>query len=131
MQELFALHQPNGPERCGVIYKDGSIIEVDNIHPDPNHYFAMPLALVDSDLVEATWHTHPRTSGNLSVADYKSFVSLPKLRHYIVAETEIWCYGMSGDILAVYQILPREPVSAHHDHDYLTRPSEGSLLPGN
>ena len=115
MQELFALHNPNGPERCGVILKDNSIVELDNIHPDPFHAFAMDSTLLGVDEVVATWHTHPTTGPNLSVADFKSFRLYPRLKHYIVAETEIWCFGMSGDILLKY------------DNYHPTRPPEGPL----
>lgn len=119
MQELFALHQPNGPERCGVILDDGSILELENVHPDPVNYFAMDKAAVDASNVVATWHTHPRTGPCLSVGDFRSFVSMPRLLHYIVAATEIWCYGMSGDILL------------SHDNNHFIRPSEGALPEGN
>lgn len=117
MQELFALHNPNGPERCGVILTDGSILELDNIHPDPNNGFAMDPTLLDTTGVVASWHTHPTTGPNLSIADFKAFKSYPHLLHYVVAETEIWCFGISGDILLAY------------DNYHSTRPPQGTLPP--
>ncbi len=119
MQELFDLHSPDGPERCGLILEDGSIVEIDNIHPDPLNGFAMPMELVSARGVHATWHTHPRTGPNLSVQDYKAFRELPKLRHYVVALTEIWCYGMAGDILV------------SHDNHHFIRPPKGPLPGAN
>lgn len=119
MQELFALHDRKGPERCGVILDDGSIVELDNIHPTPLLGFAMPVEALEASNVVATWHTHPVTGPNLSIADYRAFVSQPRLRHYVVAETEIWCYGVAGDILS------------RHDDYHSTRPLGGALPPGN
>lgn len=115
MQDLFALHQPNGPERCGVILDDGSILELDNLHPSPTHGFMMPAEALNSSNVTATWHTHPTTGPNLSVDDYRAFMAFPLLRHYVVAASEIWCYAVSNDILLC------------HDDDNLTRLPEGAL----
>lgn len=115
VQELFALHQPDGPERCGVILDDGSILELDNLHPMPTQGFRMPAEALNSSNVVATWHTHPTTGPNLSVDDYRAFTAFPRLRHYVVAASEIWCYGMACGILLV------------HDDYHSTRPPEGAL----
>ncbi len=119
MQKLFDLHNPDGPERCGVILTDDTIVELENMHPSPFEGFAMDSTLLEASDVVATWHTHPTTSPNLSVADFKAFRTHPRLMHYVVAETEIWCYGMSGDILLAY------------DNYHLTRPPQGIVPPGN
>lgn len=101
MKSLFNLFDPNGDELCGVIYEDGTVVSLPNIHPNPRDNFAMSVEPLQDPKVIATWHTHPRTSANLSVEDYRAFVQFPRLRHYVVAATEIWCYRMAGDILVL------------------------------
>ena len=96
---MFNLHDPNGPELCGVVLGDGTIKSVPNIHPDPHDNFAMDATVLDDPEVVATWHTHPRSGANLTVSDYLSFMSYPDLRHYIISASEIWCYRMDNDIL--------------------------------
>lgn len=101
--ELQAKHSSDGPERCGVILSSGEVVEIKNIHYDPMNSFAMPESELLKPEVVATWHTHPITGPNLSVADYKAFLFWPKLKHYIVAASGIWCYEMHDDILVSYE----------------------------
>jgi proteasome lid subunit RPN8/RPN11 len=126
MQNLKEFHDPNGPERCGIVMSDGRVIELRNLHPDPMDNFAIQNELLFNLDVVATWHTHPRTGPNLTVADYKAFMAHPRLRHYVVSASEIWCFEMSGDILAVRERLQ----NGHHDNDNPTRippePSPGT-----
>lgn len=98
-------------ERCGIIYADGSIKELQNLHSNPETHFAM---LEEDILVEgviATFHTHLHSSANLSVEDYKAFSSYPELKHYIISTHEIWCFATLNGILCVYENthLPRFP----------------------
>ena len=101
MKDLFNLFDPQGDEVCGIIMKDGTVKVLPNIHPNPRDNFAMSTEPLEDPDVVATWHTHPRTSPNLSVEDYRAFKAFPQLRHYVVAATEIWCYRMAGDILVL------------------------------
>lgn len=124
MRALFDLHNPDGPERCGVILDDRTILEIPNIHPDPTKAFSMPSEALEAANVIASWHTHPTTTANLSVADYKAFHRWPRLRHYVVAATEIWCYGMSGDILVLCETITK---SQSHDYNRPTRTPENPV----
>lgn len=114
MQSMFNLHDPNGPELCGVILADGTVKSLPNIHPDPRDNFSMDASDFDDPNIVATWHTHPRTGPNLTVEDYRAFVQFPRLRHYIISATEIWCYRMDGAILV------------RDDNDNFTRLPAGS-----
>lgn len=74
-------------ERVGLILQDGSVVELKNLHPDPEHGF-----LVDAgDLIEygsratSTWHTHPKGGLSPSQEDMEGFLMWPKLEHIIVA----------------------------------------------
>lgn len=101
MQSLFNLFDPDGDELCGVVMKDGTVKVLPNLHPEPRDNFAMDASVLDDPEVVATWHTHPRTSPNLTVADYRAFRQFPRLRHYIVGAAELWCYRMHDDILVL------------------------------
>lgn len=80
------LQKGDTEERCGLILKDGTIVEIDNIHEDPTDGFKMDPVQVLPYLEEAvgTWHTHPDTDPNLSGEDYSGFLSWPNLTHSIV-----------------------------------------------
>lgn len=99
------------PERCGVVMESGEVIELENTHPDPQKHFI----IMEEDLLKpgviGTFHTHPTTSANLSVADYYSFLAYPQLVHYILSSTEIWCFHTINGILCRYENpnLPRFP----------------------
>jgi proteasome lid subunit RPN8/RPN11 len=75
-------------ERCGLILKDGTIIEVENVAADKTLGYQMsPLSVlpfVEEGLVAGTWHTHPDTDPNLSGEDYSGFLGWPDLEHSIV-----------------------------------------------
>lgn len=73
-------------ERVGFILKDGTIVEVDNVHPQPTRSFLVTGKDLKTYLEKAaaTWHTHPGATNNLSVADHESFLRYPDLRHFIV-----------------------------------------------
>jgi proteasome lid subunit RPN8/RPN11 len=79
-----------GNERCGIITEAGEIIEKTNISMDPEHQFEF--ALEDLDGAYATWHTHPKTDANLSIADYWFFKSWPSKSHFIITLTEVRCF---------------------------------------
>lgn len=97
------------PEKVGLILLDHSIVELENIHPDPWHNFQLePSGFEKTYLhypckVKATWHTHPLTSANLSVEDYLLFLHLPeRWFHYIISKDEVRCYyTQAGKVLLV------------------------------
>ena len=75
-------------ERCGLILKNGEIVELNNLADTPNLSFEMDLEAalpyLDDDSVAATWHTHPDSDPNLSGEDYSCFLSWPDLEHVII-----------------------------------------------
>lgn len=77
-------------ERCGVITEEGTIVELDNLHPDPINFFRMDIT--NHSGVVATWHTHTGSNFNLSIEDYRTFMAHPDLCHYIVSAFEVQCY---------------------------------------
>lgn len=110
MKELQEYWNPH-VERGGFITKDGTIIQVENEHPDPANY--MMFTLYDKvffegktyyweDLV-ATWHTHPNEDANLSFEDYALFRELPGWYHYIVAQNKVVCYFVENDAVLIYE----------------------------
>lgn len=88
-----------------MILRSGEIVELPNKFEDPANSFLM----VETDYAEykeeivATWHTHPRTSANLSVEDYLMFKTKPDWYHYIVSETEVWCYFVKNGKVILYE----------------------------
>ena len=89
-------------ERVGFVLDDGTIVEVENICPDPENGFDVS----GTDIIEyldrsvATWHTHPGETNNLSVGDYNTFLSWPYHRHYIVGINGVREYYIEeGEVL--------------------------------
>ncbi|WOF44373.1 Mov34/MPN/PAD-1 family protein [Sphingopyxis indica] len=86
-------------ERCGFLLKDGTLVEVPNVHSEPEKGFDMDSAAMIEHLEKplvATWHTHPGGDPNLSQEDYAGFLNWPHLKHYIVGtrdgEVTVECY---------------------------------------
>ena len=80
-------------EQCGLVMKNGEILELPNIHPKPLDAFRIDptqVVLHYKDAV-ATWHTHLGPA-MLSGADYAMFLNWPDLLHYIVGDDEVKCY---------------------------------------
>ncbi len=98
-EKLSKFHSPDGPERCGVILSTGDVLELENVHPEPQDSFAILESELLREGVVGTWHTHPRTGPNLTVEDYKAFSEWPQLKHYVVAAQEIWCFQVENGIL--------------------------------
>lgn len=75
-------------ERCGFVLKDGTAVEVANIHANPSVGYEMDpvaaLKVMETGDVVATWHTHPDSDPNLSGEDYSGFLSWPDLEHAII-----------------------------------------------
>lgn len=79
-------------ERCGFVTKRGRIIELKNVADKPEDQFriapADTLKYLQRGDVVATWHTHPRSSPNLSGEDYECFLRWDDLDHYVVGRRE-------------------------------------------
>ena len=88
-------------ERCGLILVDGTAVQVDNVHPQPQRGFMMrPEVLVKhGDELAGTWHTHPGQSATLSQEDYSGFCHWPQLIHYIVGNDGVRAYRVEDGII--------------------------------
>lgn len=86
------LKSDDAQERCGLEMADGTLVEIQNIAPEPAISFEMDpktvLPLIQSGEVIATWHTHPRQDPILSVEDMIFFRSWPDLLHKIIGVRE-------------------------------------------
>lgn len=97
--ELISFYADIGPERVGFILRDETIVEVDNIAPNPENGFSVRAddIIRYEDEAIATWHTHPNSLANLSAEDYVGFRNYPLLRHYIVGKDGIRCFVVVND----------------------------------
>lgn len=86
-------------ERVGFVLKDGSIVECENIAPEPEDSFdvAGEEIVKYCDDAVATWHTHPGAKSNLSVGDSNTFLLWPDLLHYIVGVDGVTCYAIKNN----------------------------------
>ena len=103
---LQALYSSAGGERCGIVLNCETIMELENIHPDPTENFAFETSYLDLPGVTGTWHTHPNTGPNLTLADRKAFLAFPKLNHYIISASEVWQFRVQNGILCNYENSP-------------------------
>lgn len=80
-----------------MITPKGEILEKPNRSSTPELLFEFH----EDDLAGAvaTWHTHPTTTANLSIDDYRFFQSWPNFTHFIVSTTEVWCYVTSKQLV--------------------------------
>jgi proteasome lid subunit RPN8/RPN11 len=88
-------------ERCGFILADGSIVEIDNVAPEPEHSFIArgEDILKYIDRVSATWHTHPGSSSNLSQGDAETFLFWPQCLHHIVGTDGVSTYRVENHVV--------------------------------
>ena len=105
-----------GEERCGIVDLNLEIVEVQNRAEDPENTFAFQLEDLENG-AKATWHTHPSTSANLSIPDYRFFQSWPEMLHFIVGAEEVRCY----------QVLDGIVYCVEDEEDYSPRESEEAL----
>lgn len=89
----------DGDERCGIITAEGEVTECQNLAKEPDDRFLFQ----EEDLkhAAATWHTHPKSSANLSLPDFYFFKSWPEINHFIVSSTEVRCYSTFDGLLYV------------------------------
>ena len=105
LQELMALGEWKGKERCGLVLESGEIIELANTS-ESNEEFSFDHKHLKTEGAWATWHTHPKGLHNLSGADYNSFLTVPDLRHFVVTDISVMCFKTEFKLLLVI------------DHDY-------------
>lgn len=89
-------------ERVGFVLTGGKIIEVENIHPHPSKGFSVKSEDVKKygDDAIATWHTHPKSSANLSTTDMGTYLVWDNLDHYIVGTDGVRKYiVVDGEVL--------------------------------
>lgn len=95
IENLKSKYSETGPERVGFIV-NGEVIEVQNTSGKPDEGFLIADAAVlyytEEVIAEATWHTHPNQSSNLSGKDYPMFRDWPEMDHYIVGNDGVRCY---------------------------------------
>lgn len=99
--ELLCFYSNKGPERGGIVTKLG-LVELKNVCEDPINGFELSyedLDKLDEINTLATFHTHPGSSSNLSHEDYESFMSYPRLTHYIIGEDGISTYKVLNGML--------------------------------
>jgi proteasome lid subunit RPN8/RPN11 len=93
-------------ERCGLILKDGTVVELKNVAAEPKTSFEMDaeeaLPHIASGEAAMTWHTHPFSDSNLSGEDYSTFLCWPDLVHVIV--------GMRDGAVAVAKFKAQDGV---------------------
>lgn len=85
----------DGPERGGLILKDKSLMEMENVAQDPSSGFVPNVTLDHLDVLEncvGTWHTHPGQSANLSTEDWEAFSQWPNHVHAIVGTDGVRFY---------------------------------------
>lgn len=99
MNEYYA---DTGPERVGIVLKDGTRVELENVSENPEQGFLISdddlLRLDDPDVV-GTWHTHPGVTGNLSVNDMEAFLAWPNLVHRIVGADGEWAFTVVDGVV--------------------------------
>lgn len=88
-------------ERCGLILKDDTIVEVNNVALVPEQSYEMdPIAVLHYlPYVRGTWHTHPTGTPVLSGADYQGFLLWPDLEHVIVSPAGIKRYRVVDGVV--------------------------------
>jgi len=88
----------NSKERCGVVLKNGDVVELPNKHPEPERNFMIMADDIEPYLEElsALWHTHCDGSYNLSMNDYQLFVSKPELDQFIISDRGVALYRVDN-----------------------------------
>jgi len=92
-------------ERCGLVMDDGSLVEIQNIAPEPEKGFEMSpeavVALLETGHVVGTWHTHPHGQSNHRGEDHSFFLSWPDLSHTIIGRNGVSKYRVENGVVLV------------------------------
>ena len=83
---LKSKYTDKGPERVGFITKRGKMVEVANIHPEPENFFEVGLEDLEENIAKAKaiWHTQPGRTSQLSYEDYLGFLNFPEQLHIVI-----------------------------------------------
>jgi proteasome lid subunit RPN8/RPN11 len=98
---LLNFYSDTGPERVGFISQDDFLVEVPNISAHPENSFDVS----GEDLIEfgehaqASWHTHPGASANLSNDDVQAFKNHPTLVHHIVGNDGVRSFVVKNGLV--------------------------------
>lgn len=108
------LYTPSGPERCGFILHDGSVVEVVNSAIEPNESFniSADIILTYEQNIAVAWHTHPGGSSNLSSDDLQSMVSFPDWKHLIIGSDGLACYSVTSSGVVIRDVEENYPTWA-------------------
>lgn len=103
MDALREFYADEGPERVGLILRDGTIVELENVATNPEEAFDVrPEDLIRyEDEMVATWHTHPGASPNLSLDDHMAINNWPMLEHYIIGQGSTRRYTVRNGSIVV------------------------------
>lgn len=99
---LTPFYAEEGQERIGFILHDDTVVEMENIHPEPEEGAAMRAAdlFANEHRAKAFWHTHPGTTCNLSVNDRRAFLGYPMHLHYVVGNDGVAGYAVvNGEVV--------------------------------
>lgn len=109
MQDLLKYYSDKGHERCGLILKDQSVVELENIHEDPGRGFEIDEVeiLVYLPELHGIWHTHPNSSSVLSGADKSYMLYWPEVDHWVVGNDGIRKYRTHGEAVIDEDYIPR------------------------
>lgn len=108
MLDLFEFYDGK-QERCGFVLKSGQIIELPNIHPEPENGFEIDAAdiLRYSDDIAVIWHTHPDSASILSGEDLLCMEAWPQVAHMIIGNDGISTYQVEAGVVLNANFLPR------------------------
>jgi proteasome lid subunit RPN8/RPN11 len=81
-------------ERCGLVLTDGTLVEIENAHPEPEKGYRIPIVAIQDyyETLAGTWHTHPYEDALMSQDDYLGFSQWPGLHHYIIGKDGVRCF---------------------------------------
>lgn len=100
-EQLKRFYSDKPGERGGFICS-GSIVECKNTHPNPVDFFSASYEDLEKfESAEATWHTHPNGSKNLTREDYEAFQNWPDKKHYIIGKDGVFCYYVDKETSAL------------------------------
>ena len=102
MQILNEFYADSGPERVGFVV-GSKIVEVRNTSNNPEETFVVSTSdiLTYGDIADATWHTHPNQSSNLSDEDYTLMRNYPNMSHFIIGNDGVTEYKYDKKLKAV------------------------------
>lgn len=109
--DLFEFYSDEGAERCGFVLKDDSIVELENIHPEPQLGFEIDsveiLRYIDD--LKIIWHTHPGSTSTLSGEDKNYMEMWPDVEHVIIGSDGLKVYKVQNGVVLNENYLAWSP----------------------